>query len=155
MKRDWTLTPYAFEKLLAFLDSDREIAGRRYEKIRQKLIKLFQWRGIAAPEDFADRTIDRVARRLAEGQQLRADNPYLYFHGVAMNVLREASREPRLEALEEVRAPEAEGSREREHACLDECLAGLLPESRRLVLEYHAQQGRAKIETRNVLFLPR
>ncbi len=35
------------------------------------------------PEDLADETINRVARRLAEGIELRSNDPYGYFCGVA------------------------------------------------------------------------
>jgi hypothetical protein len=34
----WVLTREAFERLLAWLDPDRERAGQKYEKIRQKLV---------------------------------------------------------------------------------------------------------------------
>src|SRR5712692_1447912 len=98
MKRDWVLTPEAFEKLLACLDPDRERAGAKYEEIRHKLLKLFQWRGCTAAEDYADRTIDRVARRTLESREPRLEDPYRYFHGVALNVLREYWREPQAES---------------------------------------------------------
>jgi len=93
------LTRESFDILLAQLDPDRERAGERYEAIRRKLVRLFEWRGCAAPEDLADETINRVARRLAEGVELRSADPYGYFCGVAhllyKEVLRRASREHR------------------------------------------------------------
>ena len=33
------------EKLLAFLDPDRDVAAEKYEDIRRRLVKLLQWRG--------------------------------------------------------------------------------------------------------------
>ena len=42
------MTPEEFEALLAQLDPDRERAGERYETIRRKLVRLFEWRGCAA-----------------------------------------------------------------------------------------------------------
>src|SRR4029453_5040025 len=93
-KKEWVLTEDAFEKLLAQLDADRERAGEKYERIRHKLIKFFEWRGGASPEEYADRSIDRVARRVYEGAELRVSDPYLYFHGVALKVLKEHWREP-------------------------------------------------------------
>ena len=41
LKKDWIVTPAAFEGLLQQLDPDRERAGERYEQIRQKLTKFF------------------------------------------------------------------------------------------------------------------
>src|SRR5215510_12704015 len=79
-----------FEKLLTLLDPDRERAGVEYEEIRSKLVKFFKWRGWPRPEELVDETIDRVCWRLAEGEVIRQTDPFLYCHGVARNVLREA-----------------------------------------------------------------
>ena len=89
LKKDWTPTPEAFDKMLAWLAADREQAGLEYEKIRQKLIKLFKWRNCRPEEDYADITINRVMRRISEEVEASKDKPYLYFHGTALNVLRE------------------------------------------------------------------
>src|SRR4051812_45168645 len=89
LKKDWTVTPEAFNKLLVWLDPDREAAGEKYEKIRQKLIKLFKWRNCTPEEDYADITINRVTRRVFESAPVDVSNPYLYFHGTALNVIRE------------------------------------------------------------------
>ena len=44
-KKDWILTKEAFERLLALLDVDRELAGQKYENVRRKLIEFFEARG--------------------------------------------------------------------------------------------------------------
>ena len=44
-KKDWVMTASAFNRMLEQLDPDPEHAGERYEFIRQKLMKFFQWRG--------------------------------------------------------------------------------------------------------------
>src|SRR4051812_47061977 len=90
----WALDAAAFEKLLAFLASDRNVAAEKYEDIRRRIVKLLQWRGCSSADDYADRAIDRVARRLIEGAPIDVRDPYHYFHGVAVNVLREYWREP-------------------------------------------------------------
>ena len=149
----WTLDPPAFERLLRFLDADRQAAASRYEEIRQRLIKLFVWRGCRAPEECVDRTIDRVARRLGEGVEIQTRDPFHYFQGVALNVLREHVREPEraLEPLasDAATAPVTETSDEVRLACLDECLAEMLPKNRELLLEYHS--GDRHIERRVAL----
>ena len=89
LKKDWTPTPEAFDKMLGWLHADREQAGEEYEKIRQKLLKLFKWRNCLPEEDYADITINRVTRRVFEGSEVPEEKPYLYFHGTALNVIRE------------------------------------------------------------------
>src|SRR5437868_5161996 len=89
-KKDWTLTREAFEQLLAALDPDRERAGLRYENIRRKLIEFFEARGSNSPADNADETINRVARRLDEGE--RVQDLSAYFYGVARLLLKETLR---------------------------------------------------------------
>src|SRR5690242_7028531 len=92
-KKAWALNQEAFDKLLACFDTDRGRAGEKYEQIRRKLVKFFTWRECGDPEGYADRTIDRVSRRILEGSELRVADPYVYFHGVAINVLREYWRD--------------------------------------------------------------
>src|SRR6202035_1353560 len=86
------LTAASFEALLARLDSDRERAGERYETIRRRLVRLFEWRGGEGPEELADETINRVARRMSEGTEIRATDPLGYFFGVAHRVYKEVLR---------------------------------------------------------------
>ena len=149
------LTPDQFEALLAQLHPDRERAGEIYETIRRKLVRLFEWRGCAYPEDLADVTFNRVARRLAEGVELRATHSHGYFYGVAhlvyKEVLRGAAREHR--ALEGGEWPPAsleddEPTDERLE-CLRHCLRQLPGDQRNLVLRYH--QGENNIRNRQAL----
>ena len=151
-RRDWVLTQEAFDRLLTYLDADRDRAGEQYERIRLKLEKFFRWRGCAPPDEYVDRTINRVARRILEGALLHVSHPYLYFHGVALNVLKEYWRAPGreerpLESLtpaqrpwEDPAAREADdthrASTERRLGCLKSCLARLAADDRRLVIEY-------------------
>ena len=90
----WALDAAGFEKLLAFLDPDRDAAAIKYEDVRRRLVKLLQWRGCTAADDYADRAIDRVARRLVEGAPIDVRDPYQYFHGVAVNILELEFLEP-------------------------------------------------------------
>jgi DNA-directed RNA polymerase specialized sigma24 family protein len=161
------LSQEAFDRLLLCLDSDRSRAGEKYEALRRKLVSFFRWRGCAEPEDHADRAIDRVAKRLQEGAELHVADPYAYFHGVALNVLREHWREPGREGgpIVELRRsqtpatdPDAEDdseaerqARERRLACLNTCLDELPPRLRGWVVEYHRGEGRKKIDGRRRL----
>src|SRR5436305_9402910 len=70
------LTGEAFSKLLARLDADRERAGEKYEDLRHTLIKFFEWRGAPSPEDHADETLNRIARKLDEGVEIKSVGGY-------------------------------------------------------------------------------
>jgi DNA-directed RNA polymerase specialized sigma24 family protein len=147
------LSREGFEALLAQLDTDRERAGERYEIIRRKLVRLFEWRGCEAAEDLTDETFNRVARRLSEGVALRSE-PYGYFCGVAhlvyKEVLRQSSRQRR--ALESGDWPPPEPGPEADDPqleCLRRCLKGLTEGERELVLRYH--QGENNIRNRQAL----
>jgi RNA polymerase sigma factor (sigma-70 family) len=157
-KKGWVITREAFDRMLAELHPDSERAGELYEKIRQKLVKLFEWRGCAHAEECADETFNRVAQKICEGTSIWTDDPYSYFHGVALNVLREywRSAEQTAKTLEEVAQiqdlsvdPEDLLSREteqrkKEHLleCLNRCLQKLPPERLHLITRYH-QEGEA------------
>lgn len=150
-KKDWTLSGEALERLLACLDSDRKLAADKYESVRRKLMKLFEWRGCLYPDEFADRTIDRVARRVTEGVQLHPLKPYLYFHGVALNLLREywkgpESRSQPIEAMPEVAdaSQPQDPADQRKYECLDRCLSQLPSHDRELLSRYHQKEGSNK-----------
>ena len=151
------ITREAFDRMLAELHPDIDRAGEQYEKIRQKLVKLFEWRGCPHAEECADETFNRVAQKICEGTSIWTDDPYSYFHGVALNVLREywRSAEKTAKTLEEASQiqtlpanPEdlllretEQREKERLFECLNRCLQKLPPESLRLITKYHQEEG--------------
>jgi DNA-directed RNA polymerase specialized sigma24 family protein len=150
------LTPEAFNKLLASLDPDRERAGEKYEEIRRGLVCLFEWRGAPFPDEHADETINRVARKLDEGNQVA--DPFTYVYGVARLVLLEAYklREKERAALTQL-PPPTQPALEEETApalrfdCLEQCLDELPRESRDFLTTYYQGEKRAKIDNRQRL----
>jgi DNA-directed RNA polymerase specialized sigma24 family protein len=152
LRREWNITPELFEAFLAWLGPDRQEAGRKYEDIRRRLIKIFASRGCTCPEDLADETINRVMVRVPD---IRADyrgDPARYFGGVARNVYHEYARNQCApEADPRADPPEA---RERELECLDRCLEEIPGENRNLVFRYYAgEKGRSRIRSRNEMAL--
>lgn len=153
--KGWTLTEDAFSQLLTQLDPERERAAEKYEELRRKLMQFFKWRGCLQFEELADRTIDLVARKLAEGAELQAANPAALFYGVALNLLREhwrkSANEPGLldDKLElEHPAGDPEKLRQEEEAlqeqetrlvCLRQCLRQLPAESVQLIKQYYSE----------------
>ena len=89
--KTWVLSQEAFDKLLLAFDPDREQAGYKYEMLRQKLLKFFEWRGATAPEDHADEVLNRLARKIEHGEALRDLSSYSV--GVARMMLLEISRD--------------------------------------------------------------
>jgi hypothetical protein len=154
------LSQEPFERLLALLDPDRDRAARRYEDIRFRLRKYFVRRGSSFTEELADETMDRVSLRVAAGETIRADDPVLYFYGVARNILRESwAWDTRREgpALVDVAEPAADArsdpeddDTERRLACLRRCLRCLSADERRLALAYYQAPG-VQVETRRAL----
>jgi DNA-directed RNA polymerase specialized sigma24 family protein len=155
--RRWELTPTALASLLAFLGPEEEAAARAYERIRRRLLKIFEWRGCDRPEELTDETFDRVARKLADGLEVEADDPLRYFCGVAYRVFKEVLREEQKarSALAEIRhlppPAAADPEAERRLGCLDVCLGELGPARRDLLLRYHAGDGRERIDDRQAL----
>jgi RNA polymerase sigma factor (sigma-70 family) len=153
-KEESILTKQAFDRLLACFDSDRERAGEKYETLRCKLVKFFEWRACAvAALDLADETINRVARRIDEGEIVRNLSNYAY--GVARMIYLERMKElKREEAARESLPTETEA--EDVHAkgrveCFETCLKKLSDESRELIVAYYREQRRAKIKLRREL----
>jgi len=146
MKKNWVLTQDAFDALLAWLSPDRDEAGRTYEQIRQRLIKIFSCRGCADPEDLADETINRVANKLKDIEPDFVGEPGRYFYGVANKIQLEYMRR---KPPPEVPPPTDDDRQdEREFECLDRCIQKLSTENRQLVLEYYQNQGKTKIDHR-------
>ncbi len=148
------VTPEAFEALLRLLGSTHEEAGMRYEAIRRKLIRLFEWRGCEFPEEMTDETFNRVARRVAEGLDLELEDPYGYFCGVAHHIYKEVLRNAarKSAALEKGHWPPAASEEESEDHRLESlrhCLQLLDEDQRSLLLRYH--QGENNIRARKEL----
>lgn len=140
-----------FERLLDWLDQNRETAAHKYENIRQKLIQIFCGRGCFEAETLADETFDRVTSKLPAIIEKYTGEPTLYFYGVANNIhhewLRKQSKTKPLEFEDRVTAKDAPES-DVEFDCLENCLGELPDEQHRLVINYYQKQKRSKIELR-------
>jgi len=151
-----TITSEAFDQLLLAFDADRDTAGQKYETIRRKLTEFFEARGSDAPPDNVDETINRVARRISESEQIQDLNAY--FYGVARLVWLEnlRARDKNATPLELAPTPNAANPSEpaeRQHrevqlGCLETCLAQLSVTNRMLIIEYYQEEKGLKIEHR-------
>lgn len=155
-RQKWSLTQEAFDRLLASLSSDRDLAAQQYLEIRRNLVRLFEWRGSATPEEYADEAINRCARKLGEGEEIRDTATYCI--GIARMLLREQTRERSkvMRSLDEVPEPRSPGNEavddeERRLACLRQCLSQLTLRNRDLILNYYHGEKSAKIRQRKNL----
>lgn len=156
MAKDWALTREAFERLLDWLDADRERAALRYESIRRSLIKLFTWRGCHQAEEMADETINRVTQKLPRLGQTYTGDPALYFYGVARLVLLEyfragaPAREAPLEVeqLGDRKAAEQPDPSRHKLNCLERCLQTLGAPERELILRYYREGKQGQTDFR-------
>lgn len=135
-----------FDALLAWLDSDREAAGQKYETIRSGLIRIFIYQGFNDAEDLADLTINRVIDRLPDIGETYVGEQARYFHGVARNIIREARRRKEV-ATDRIpeRFTQITNTSDR-YDCLLECLKLIPAEKRELIMDYYLYEGREKIE---------
>ena len=154
-RRKWALTQEAFDKLLTAFGQDQQSAAERYLEVRGNLVRFFEWRGCPFPEDHADETINRVARRLAEGEEI--GNPAGYCIGVARMLLLEINKERAREqqALGEMARSQVEpddiSESEGRIECLRSCLQNLPADNRELIIEYYNGEKGAKIKNRKRL----
>ena len=154
--RNWTLTLDAFERLLARLGPDRDSAALEYERIRRKLADFFAWRRSTHPDADADETLNRVARKLEQGERIERVADYAY--GVARRVILEGAKDHAREqaALDALSWNAANNYRQREveedHvACMERCLAELPEESRVLILLYYTETTGSPLAERRLL----
>ena len=154
-RQKWALNQEAFDKLLVAFDADRETAGRKYLEIRNNLTRFFEWRGCSFPEDHADETINRIAKRVFEGEEILNHSGYAM--GVARLLLLEINKGRQREqaALAEIgAAPDVyvpEDDDESRLNCLRSCLQTLSPDNRELILQYYQGEKGEKIENRKKL----
>jgi DNA-directed RNA polymerase specialized sigma24 family protein len=155
-RQKWSLTQQAFDGLLATLSPDRSTAANRYLAIRRNLVRLFEWRGCSTPDEYADEAINRCAKKIGEGEEIRDVGTYCV--GIARMLVLEMSRERGKEARPLDKAPEPQtipsepvGDAELRMECLRRCLDELSTDNRNLILHYYQGEKDEKIKKRKEL----
>ena len=148
LKRTWEPGQETFHRLLAWLDEGTDSHGERYLEIRDRLAHYFARRNCVRPDDLADETLNRVARRLDEAGTIDNVVPAQYCYIVAKFVLLESFRRRARESdvTPRVAVPgrraglltdDTAETRERTFACLERCLEKHAPAERQLIIDYY------------------
>lgn len=152
------MTPEDFEEVLLWLDTgpdgaavpNRDRGAEKYEKIRERIIRIYRTRGSTRPDEVADEALERFAVKAKKLRRTYKGDPALYIYAIAKRVHQEFLRK---ESQTVGPPPDRDDSGEVElrHAWLEHCLKLLKPESRDLILRFYFGEKREKIENRKKL----
>jgi DNA-directed RNA polymerase specialized sigma24 family protein len=161
LQRDRKLDAAAFDRLLHWLDGGLDSEGQKYIEMWRRLVAYFDRKNCLAPEELADETLNRVARRLHEEGITEAETPARYCYIVARFVFMEHVRRVRQEqklrgelglAQSVTAGPQEIDDRyERMLDCTRNCIKHLDPTKQDLILSYYGGKERHKIENRRRL----
>jgi DNA-directed RNA polymerase specialized sigma24 family protein len=162
-KKDWSFSPSSFNKFLAWLDDGADSEGQKYLEMRGRLTAFFDRKNCFNPDELADETLNRVARRLEEEGKIETETPAKYCYIVARFVFMESLRQKELVPLDDVlaspkavnlmasKADDETEIKEKRFGCLENCTQKLEPENRQMILRYYYGEERIKIENRRKL----
>lgn len=135
--------------------------------MRSRLIIYFERKNCATPDELADETLNRVARRLEEEGVIESESPAKYCYIVARFVFMEYLRDQQtersfhdeaarrsLKTTQSVYASDDKRMNDIQElmlSCLDRCSEKLLSRDRDIILRYYIGSERAKIENRRAL----
>ena len=144
------LTKEPFDKLLRWLNADRDKAAAKYETIRLRLMRIFAARGCCEGEDLADQTINVVVGKIDWLIENYEGDPALYFYAVAKKIFLEQLKKKPPPPLP---PPDPDRSElELRSRCLQQCLKQELnPADQDLVVRYHEGDGQERIRLRKEL----
>jgi DNA-directed RNA polymerase specialized sigma24 family protein len=161
-KKNWSVTPSAFQSLLDWLDEGVNSDGHNYLEMRQRLVDYFDRKNCPTPDEFADETLNRVARRLEEEGKIESETPAKYCYITARFVFMEYLRgmdkaSVPLDDILQQKLAIAENFNEEKEAkekmlnCLEHCTKELEPTNRNIIISYYFGEERVKIENRRAL----
>lgn len=171
MREERVLTEDGFSRLLTWLDDGAaDSKGEAYLEMRRRLVSYFDRRNRPLPDELADETLNRIARTLEQDGTIAVRPPARYCYITAKFVLLEDVRKrehthvpidgprgaltaggPRLRVVPNPAEEDEAATKEQRLGCLERCLDTLKPEQRTLIVDYHRDARREKIERRRDL----
>lgn len=165
-KKNWLITSSAFQKLLQWLDdNEEESVGQKYLEMRGRLVDYFDRKNCLSPDELADETLNRVARRIEEEGNIESETPAKYCYITAKFVFLEYLRgmERASVSIDDVSAKETARKfsvsenvdendlKEKMLECLEKCVSELDAANREIIVNYYYGADRVKIENRREL----
>ncbi|MEP6922912.1 MAG: hypothetical protein ABI954_00490 [Pyrinomonadaceae bacterium] len=164
-KKNWIVTSSAFHRLLDWLDEGSNSDGQNYLEMRQRLVAYFDRKNCQTPDEYADETLNRVARRLEEAGTIESETPAKYCYIMARFVfleylrdtnknhvpLDEVLRQPQGVQLAATESSDEKQIKEKMLDCLDQCTNKLEPQNRDIIISYYFGSQQIKIENRRLL----
>lgn len=157
MKREREPTQQEFDKLLAWLDPDRDVAAEKHETIRSGMIRAFIKGGCSESDWLADEVANRVAARI-DNVVKNYDKPEKCFRGFWENVYREylkdRARQVDIDPVlfsDHTDDPAVLKRLELEDECLARCMGELTAKDDALFRRYFQESAPAKIKIRKKL----
>ena len=149
-------TEEAFNKLLAWLNPNREEAAEIYNRIQTRLIKIFSAHGCADPEDLTNQTFDIVLLKIDWLKENYVGEPILYFCAVARNLVKEDYRNRTTARVVPTANPsvgpvDEDTESDLLYQCLDQCMEKFSKQGQRLLVSYYEEKGNEKIINRRKL----
>jgi hypothetical protein len=162
MKTSEDLTKEKFDRFLAWLHTDRDLAGKKYEVIRCGLMQYFSRRtchgdfNCPHADELTSETIDRVVSKMDEvTDNYREPERRIFTFAVYVRKehLRDAAMEPlKPDILDRPDNKREEANeKERQARCHDHCLGRLPEKDRYLITEYFKYTGQERIGRRRDL----
>ncbi len=155
MRTKTEITQEDLTRLLGWFSPDAEEAGRKYEEIRQGLIRYFSFRGCLDPETLADETINRVAVKIATVEFDGKVKKITYFYSFAANIyLEDLTQRKKIAAKSKQIAAKFEKKVQSDRTnnpgsvCLEKCLAKHPPQERQILLKYYSYGKNEKVAMR-------
>jgi hypothetical protein len=147
----------ALQALLDALTPDSAQAGEAYESLRRRLIRFFRWNNCPAPEELADIAFDRLAAKLASGEEPILD-PTKFILGIARMMFHEQHvrqiREKKmlsLFSLFQASRRHSDEQQQRHEDALNHCLECLSSANRHLLERYYTGDAAQRIQNRQAL----
>jgi DNA-directed RNA polymerase specialized sigma24 family protein len=163
-KKNWSINSSAFQRLLRWLDEGENSDGQKYLEMRRRLVTYFDRKNCLMPDEFADETLNRVARRLEEENSIETEIPAKYCYITARFVFLEYLRGMYKKSIllddalpsqaNRFVAPELEEeiqTKEKMLDCLEKCTGELTSANRDLIIGYYFGEERIKIENRRAM----
>jgi DNA-directed RNA polymerase specialized sigma24 family protein len=165
--QDWEPTEKAFQQFLHWLDEGTDSDGQRYLEVRRRLELYFDRKNCVEPAELTDETLNRVARKLQENDEISGVGPlqscYIVAKFVFLEALRTDKRSPFYRPVtgtnpsnlsgQPVTLLEADAASEQKEKTADylHCLENLSSADRDLIVEYYRGLQPSKIERRAAL----